>query len=162
MASGSTTLFVSNIPAGMDESEFEQIYTKYSGYQSCRVRKDKTNSIVGFVEFASHEQASRAMGLTQGHVAHEQALAVMFAKSQSKRPRGDDGSGPPRGGGKIPRQGDGDSSSGGGGGGSSSGSNGSRMGPPPAISDTLLVSGIPSDASMREVARKCPMQSCAL
>jgi len=62
------------------------------GYTTCRLRSDRNENFVGFVEFASKEFAERAMERLQGYKfdpMHSRGIAAEFARNlePKKRPR---------------------------------------------------------------------------
>jgi len=65
------------------------------GYATCRLRSDRNENLVGFVEFSSKEFAERALDRLQGYKfdpMHSRGIAAEFARNlePKKRPRDSD------------------------------------------------------------------------
>lgn len=59
-SSGSTALFVAEIPLEVTEAEFRSTFANEPGYISARLRRDRNENTVGFVEFSDHKSAAEA------------------------------------------------------------------------------------------------------
>ena len=62
----SSTLFVADLPFNVQEAEFVRLFEPLDGFISARLRQDKNERLVGFVEFDSHLTAARARERLQG------------------------------------------------------------------------------------------------
>ncbi|CAM9781733.1 unnamed protein product [Choristocarpus tenellus] len=57
----SSCLFVSDLPTDVrDQKDLEALFAGCHGYENCRIRKDKNDNNVGFVDFQDMESASAA------------------------------------------------------------------------------------------------------
>lgn len=164
----STTLFVGDLPSDLHENDFLAAFKGFRGFVTARLRQDKNDRPVGFVDFEDHDAASRARDAMTDHrfSRNDRGIIIQFSNPgrSSKRSRSDD------------------SYSGGGGSSSSSYSHSSSSysQPPPSYgygsyyggygagygsgpsymynslpseaSSTLFVEGLPSDATIREVS----------
>eukprot|EP00962_Isochrysis_galbana_P032256 scaffold10573_cov109-Isochrysis_galbana.AAC.1 len=54
------TLFLPELPSELSESALERHFRGFTGFESCRMRNDRTGKVVGFVEFDRVEDAARA------------------------------------------------------------------------------------------------------
>ncbi|CAN0334494.1 unnamed protein product [Ectocarpus fasciculatus] len=61
-------LFVSDLPSDITEKELERLFAGCHGFESCRVRKDKNEHDVGFVDFLDTDSATIAKERFKGHV----------------------------------------------------------------------------------------------
>lgn len=59
-SSGSTALFIAEIPLEVTEAEFRSTFSSEPGYVSARLRRDRNENTVGFVEFSDHKSAAEA------------------------------------------------------------------------------------------------------
>eukprot|EP01092_Planopodium_desertum_P014108 TRINITY_DN7017_c0_g1_i1.p1 TRINITY_DN7017_c0_g1~~TRINITY_DN7017_c0_g1_i1.p1 ORF type:complete len:240 (+),score=27.66 TRINITY_DN7017_c0_g1_i1:37-756(+) len=91
--SSQTTLFVSEVPSDIDEEGFIAIFSKAEGFSSARIREDRTDKTVGWVEFDDHESAAAAKEKFEGHKHNEDdvGLSIQWArqKRKSRPPRTD-------------------------------------------------------------------------
>ncbi|CAM9588562.1 unnamed protein product [Pylaiella littoralis] len=85
----SSCLFVSDLPSDITEKELERLFAGCHGFDSCRVRKDKNEHDVGFVEFWDTESASIAKDRFNGHDVKGHSIAVCHARPARKRHRAD-------------------------------------------------------------------------
>lgn len=85
MSTVSSTLFVAELPADMSESDLSDIFRHLRGYQTSRLRTDKSARVVGFVEFELPEHAHEAKELLDGQRVERVAapLRMQFAKAKS-------------------------------------------------------------------------------
>eukprot|EP00953_Heterococcus_sp_UTEX-ZZ885_P031462 16507-Heterococcus_DN1.PRE.1 len=60
MEAPSDTLFLGGLPPDVVSEELEKIFNNCVGFVSCRLRKDRNNSQVGFAEFTDDHAAGRA------------------------------------------------------------------------------------------------------
>jgi len=91
-----TTLFVTDIPNNLLESEFVNIFQNSEGFVTARLRADKNGNIVGFVEFADQNSASIAKNKYHAYKpsVSDQGLTIRFSHGvSSKRTRDREGSG---------------------------------------------------------------------
>jgi len=65
-AQPSQTLFLPELPSDITDGVLERHFRGFVGYESCRTRNDRNGKLVGFVEFESIEDASRARESMQG------------------------------------------------------------------------------------------------
>jgi RNA recognition motif-containing protein len=86
----SRTLFISELPAGMQEADLFALFQKCEGFTTARVRTDRNNRLVGFVDFESAEVAVEAKEKYNGyHVSPDDersVLTIQFAHN-STRPK---------------------------------------------------------------------------
>ncbi|CAM9107186.1 unnamed protein product [Scytosiphon promiscuus] len=83
----SSCLFVSDLPSDVTEKELERLFAGCHGFDSCRVRKDKNEHDVGFVDFCDTESASIAKDRFKGHDFRGHSIAVCYARPARKRQR---------------------------------------------------------------------------
>jgi len=83
METPSNTLFVANIPFGLDEQEFVDLFAKHNGFVEARLRKDRNDNFVGFADFQDATSASRARDGINGYkFSHtDSGLSIHFAHS---------------------------------------------------------------------------------
>jgi hypothetical protein len=55
-----STLFIAEIPFNIQENDLYSLFKNEEGFKSVRLRKDKNNNLVAFVEFENNNFASRA------------------------------------------------------------------------------------------------------
>lgn len=79
----SNTLFVADLPSEMKESDLSDIFRHLRGYQTSRLRTDKSARVVGFVEFELPEHAAGAKEMLDGQRVNGLAapLRMQFAKA---------------------------------------------------------------------------------
>lgn len=84
----SSTIFVADLPAGVQESDLSLTFGNLVGYASSRLRVDRQNRVVGFVEFHSPADASAAMQQMDGRPVQggQQPMKMQFAKAQRTGP----------------------------------------------------------------------------
>jgi RNA recognition motif-containing protein len=86
----SSTLFVADLPYNVQESEFVRLFEPLDGFISARLRQDKNERLVGFVEFDSHLTAARARDRLQGSKfgLDDPGISIQFShgKRSGKRP----------------------------------------------------------------------------
>ena len=63
----SSTLFIADLPFDLPESDFISLVSPCDGFVSARLRTDKNNNRVGFVEFVDETTAAAAKHQLQGH-----------------------------------------------------------------------------------------------
>jgi len=153
----SRTLFIADIPPTITESQFQELFSVYSGFKEARLRKDKNNNVVGFVEFENESCAGLGKAALQGYKwsLDDKGLLIQFSRSDAggRKQRNSDNVStyipqhlPPhqqrRGPSMVPFGGIGQEFS--------------PMMPQssllPEASSTLFVEGLPLDATEREVA----------
>ena len=82
-ANQSSTLRVENVPVGTEDSSLEDLFCDYGPIKRCFVVKPKkagAKKTLGYVQFASHDDAQSAIQATQdkGIVLEGQDLKVRF------------------------------------------------------------------------------------
>ena len=171
--SAPTTLFIAELPQEprLEQPELEAIFAQRSGFASCRLRTDRSNKMVAFVEFRSEGAAQSALEELQGHKIRESdasgikiALSRNPSNSRSGAPPGVGGRGPPGVGAgpggfqmnpmPMPSPAQGSIVGGGGAWGGGGGFVHPFLAAPvqPKLPATLYVEGISMDATEREVA----------
>eukprot|EP00903_Cladosiphon_okamuranus_P006484 g6343.t1 len=83
----SSCLFVSDLPSDITEKELERLFAGCHGFESCRVRKDKNEHDVGFVDFWDTESATNAKDRFKGQDVRGHTIAVCYARPARKRQR---------------------------------------------------------------------------
>jgi len=89
MEAESITLFVADIPFNIQESDFIALFQDHPEFITGRLRVDKNQNRVGFVDFESTTGAAMARERFQGHKfndAHE-GLNIHFSKPQNAKPK---------------------------------------------------------------------------
>jgi len=74
--SGHSNLFIGNIPAGIDEMSFRQLFSQYGQVVSVKVVMEQR---YGFVKYANVDMAQRVIDTMNGAVINGVQLAVRFA-----------------------------------------------------------------------------------
>jgi len=82
----SSTLFVADIPPGMTEETLQSLFNQYEGYRGARLRYDRNDNPVGFADFESSQQASRAKESLQGC----NGISIHFSHGSSRNKRSRD------------------------------------------------------------------------
>jgi RNA recognition motif-containing protein len=93
-SSPSNTLFIADIPSNVQESEFTSIFSIQPGFTGARLRKDRNNHIVGFVDFEDSENASAALESLQGFkLSHhaERGITIHFSHNATSSVKYRDG-----------------------------------------------------------------------
>lgn len=83
-----TNLIVNYLPQQMSDPEFEELFKKYGEMKSCKIVRNRVSGYsygFGFVDFATHEQAVKAIDELNGHELENKKIKVAFA-----RPAGQD------------------------------------------------------------------------
>jgi len=85
----SATLFVAEVPYNLPESDFVALFRSCEGFIGGRLRSDKNDNRVGFVDFTSHVHAAQAREALQGHKFSDvdEGLNVHFSKATSRPKR---------------------------------------------------------------------------
>lgn len=81
------TLFVADIPIETGEIDFRAIFSECDGFMSARLRKDRNDNTVGFVEFVDHESAAVARDRLSGHkfFCHtDDGITIHFAHGNTR------------------------------------------------------------------------------
>jgi len=73
---GHSNLFIGNIPAGIDEMSFRQLFSQYGQVVSVKVVMEQR---YGFVKYANVDMAQRVIDTMNGAVINGVQLAVRFA-----------------------------------------------------------------------------------
>lgn len=73
---GHSNLFVGNLPAGLDELSFRQLFSQYGAVVSTKVVAEAR---YGFVKYASVQEAQRVIDMMNGAIINGVQLAVRFA-----------------------------------------------------------------------------------
>jgi len=163
-----STLFVADVPFNTDETAFADLFRQCPGFITARLRPDKNDNRVGFVEFETPQQASNAKDQLQNHKFDQLdvGLNILFSKQNRTKRNREDSSSSSR---SFPRGGSRNSNH--------NNSHHSHMpftvpqtpfptpygtyaqsmpvyanSLPPDASATLYVDGLPSDATEREVS----------
>jgi len=92
-----TTLFVTDVPDNLPESEFVNIFQNCDGFVTARLRADRNGNVVGFVEFEDQNSASIAKNKYHSYKTSLSDLGLNIRFSHhgvsTKRTRDRDGSG---------------------------------------------------------------------
>mmetsp|Transcript_16040 Transcript_16040/g.22296 ORF Transcript_16040/g.22296 Transcript_16040/m.22296 type:complete len:294 (+) Transcript_16040:226-1107(+) len=90
----SSTLFIADLPPDFEENDLVSLFMSLEGYQSSRIRKDKKNNSVGFVEFLDAHTASMARDALQGYKTsfNDKGFSIQFSQNKPKKKSRDDGS----------------------------------------------------------------------
>ena len=80
-AQPSQTLFLPELPSDITDGVLERHFRGFVGYESCRTRNDRNGKLVGFLEFESIEDASRARESMQGANWH-----IEFSRDRAPEP----------------------------------------------------------------------------
>jgi len=86
--SGSSSLFIADVPPHLEESEFIACFQNLDGFLRARLRRDRNNNRVGFVDFQDHESAASALERFQGYKfdrLQEEGITVHF--THDSRPK---------------------------------------------------------------------------
>jgi len=85
----SSTLFVADIPYNIQESEFVTIFQDQPEFITARLRVDKNQNRVGFVDFETASSAGMARDRFQGHKFNDnhEGLNIHFSKPQGPKPK---------------------------------------------------------------------------
>jgi RNA recognition motif-containing protein len=96
MEAESTTLFVADIPFDLQEPDFINLFSPCEGFIDARIRRDKNDKPVGFVDFDTVPHASAARERFQGHKfsEYDTGLNIHFSRATGGARQG--GSGPKR------------------------------------------------------------------
>jgi len=83
----STTLFVADVPYDVNETTFVTLFRNCDNFVSARLRTDKNDNPVGFIDFSDHSSAEAARERYQGHKfpGSDLGLNIQFAKSSGPR-----------------------------------------------------------------------------
>lgn len=94
------TLFLPELPPELPESALERHFRGFTGFESCRMRNDRTGKVVGFVEFERVEDATRARESMQARSPFSgEPWNIQFSTNPSRAPvpkRARDDAGQPR------------------------------------------------------------------
>ncbi|PRP80407.1 hypothetical protein PROFUN_11953 [Planoprotostelium fungivorum] len=82
----SSTLFLAELPFDITQEDLVSIFEVYDGFQSARIRKDKNNNLVAFLEFSDADAAATAKSNAQGikFGITDKLLVVQFAYKGSR------------------------------------------------------------------------------
>jgi len=85
----SGTLFVAEVPFDLAEAAFVNAVRNFEGFVGARLRNDKNENRVGFVDFTDPTSAAKAREKLQGYKfnANDIGLNVQFSKSGSRMKR---------------------------------------------------------------------------
>jgi len=93
----SSTLFVADLPFELQEPDFINLFSTCEGFLGARIRHDKNDKPVGFVDFDSTANAASAKERFQGHKFNEfdqtPGLNIHFSRQSSRGDFGQHGSG---------------------------------------------------------------------
>lgn len=159
MSAVNDTLFIGDIPPNADASIIENAFSGFPGFKTCRIRQDKFNNIVAFVQFASVTESTAAKDALTGLLRVNPTappVSINYARGSTgeKRPR-DSYDGAPS---MAPRYGSDAGGFGVGGAAPLPRSHAGSAGPSGAPSGlrsphtSLFVESVPEDASEREAA----------
>ena len=84
-------LYIGNLPLGLDEAEFEQLFSNFSSVTSCKLilnRETNESRGFGFVEFGSKEEAEQAIKEMNKKEVSGKFLVVNEARPQEKKAPG--------------------------------------------------------------------------
>eukprot|EP01105_Mastigella_eilhardi_P022300 TRINITY_DN548_c0_g2_i2.p1 TRINITY_DN548_c0_g2~~TRINITY_DN548_c0_g2_i2.p1 ORF type:complete len:362 (+),score=69.12 TRINITY_DN548_c0_g2_i2:92-1087(+) len=85
----SATLFVAGLPATCSEVELSEAFKTCDGFRSARVRVDRNENLVGFVEFNDATSAMRAKdNLNGAKMGADHTISVEIARGSAKSDRG--------------------------------------------------------------------------
>jgi len=99
-------LYVGNLSYAVNNSELEQMFTRFGTVQSAEVISDRTSGRskgFGFVEMSTDEEAQQAITALNGQDANGRPLTVNEAKPREERSQGSGYGGGTRGGGSRSR-----------------------------------------------------------
>lgn len=88
--SESSTLFVADVPFNLEEQDFVAAFQACDGFVGARLRTDRNENVVGFVDFTDHESAAIARDRLQGYKfsISDEGLTIHFSHgSRLKRTR---------------------------------------------------------------------------
>mmetsp|Transcript_5973 Transcript_5973/g.18368 ORF Transcript_5973/g.18368 Transcript_5973/m.18368 type:complete len:232 (-) Transcript_5973:1252-1947(-) len=81
------TLFLPELPADLSEAELERTFRGFVGFESCRLRNDRTGKLVGFVEFECVDDAVHARDSMQASSPFSgEPWNVQFSTNQNRGP----------------------------------------------------------------------------
>jgi len=84
----SKTLFIAEIPPHITEQQFQDLFSGYSGFKEARLRRDKNNNIVGFVEFENESCAGLGKAALQSYKwssVQDKGLLIQFGRTDNTR-----------------------------------------------------------------------------
>jgi len=76
------TLFVADVPYTLQEGDFQALFQSCDGFVAARLRQDRNENVVGFVDFSDHVSAARAKDRFQGYkfnLQSEQGITIHFS-----------------------------------------------------------------------------------
>ncbi|KAL6040666.1 nuclear speckle RNA-binding protein A-like [Balamuthia mandrillaris] len=88
MEEASSTLFVADLPQDLQEPEFHSLFQGCEGFVGARLRRDRIDNIVGFVDFSDHECASIAKERYDHYkfnTMSENGITIHFAHGSTSR-----------------------------------------------------------------------------
>jgi len=77
------TLFVGRLPWNFKEDDLIALFGSFSGFQSARLRTNKWNNLVAFVDFNNFENAERAKENLQGYKLDKDQKGLFIQYSHS-------------------------------------------------------------------------------
>jgi len=85
--SGSSSLFIADVPLQLEENDFIACFQNLDGFLRARLRRDRNSNRVGFVDFADHESAANALERLQGFKfgLREEGINIQF--THDSRPK---------------------------------------------------------------------------
>jgi RNA recognition motif-containing protein len=83
-------LFVADVPINLNEEDFANLFSQQDGYVASRIREDKNQNRVGFVDYDTAQNASAAKQRFHGHKfgglpEPEPGLNIHFSKQRDNR-----------------------------------------------------------------------------
>jgi len=88
-APSATTLFVADLPYDVSEQDFVMTFESAQGFKGARLRRDRNDNVVGFVDFIDHPSAQLALEQFQGYSFDEssEGINIQFSYGSTARPR---------------------------------------------------------------------------
>jgi RNA recognition motif-containing protein len=83
------TLFIVEMPQDITEEDLQNVFCKEDGFLASRIRQDRKQRLVGFVDFDTTENAIKAREKYQGHICYDGAkpLNIQYAVNATRRLR---------------------------------------------------------------------------
>jgi len=82
-----STLFVADVPSHLQEREFSALFASCDGFLNARLRHDRNDNVVGFIDFEDSESASRAKDRFQDYKfnpLNDNGISVHFSHSATR------------------------------------------------------------------------------
>jgi NADH:ubiquinone oxidoreductase subunit len=82
METPSSTLFVADLPFGLDEAQFAGVFRGTAGYLESRLRKDRNSNVIGYVEYDDAASAARVKESLSNYKFHplaDHGISIHFS-----------------------------------------------------------------------------------